>query len=197
MKQIGLVLLSVISMNALYAQSNIRQGDWMAGGSLSFSSSKYSGSSTSINNLNFSPDLGYFFINNFAGGVRVNVNYLKSGSGNTETKNTYQLYAPFVCYYFLPPTEKVNVFAEAGYGFGNSKSTFTNNITSATSTTTSASINGYDLRAGVAVSLVPAVALEIGADYNSLKYENITDRYHTIAGSLGFQIHLPGSRMRK
>src|SRR6476469_5325994 len=71
-KMIFFILLAFITTTS-FAQ--IYQGQWMVGGNLSLQESKYGDvSGTKITQFNTSPDIGYFFINNFAGGLRFTFN---------------------------------------------------------------------------------------------------------------------------
>lgn len=192
MKKILLMAFATISMNVIFAQGNIHKGDWMVGGTAGFSSQKYgSNSNSKTTNFSLAPNIGYFFIDQFAGGLRADISYSKSGSGNNEEKQTSFLIEPFLRYYFLPSTQKVNVFADAGYGFGSNK------FTTGSTSSPSQSVNGFDAKAGVAIFLTPVAALEFSLGYNSLKYEGAADRYNTILFGVGFQIHLPGSSVKK
>lgn len=186
MKKVLLAALFAISASAAFSQANINKGNWMIGGDINFSSSKYENADNSVKDFSFSPNVGYFFINKLAGGLRVKVNTNNYTSGNTGYESSEVLVAPFLRYYFLPSSQKVNVFADAAYGFGNSKSGISN-------VSTTRSLNAYALKAGAAIFVVPSVAVEISLGYNSSKMEDVNERYNTIMTGIGLQIHLPGS----
>ena len=183
MKKFFIASAFALSATAAFSQANIQKGDWLVGGNVGFASSKQGDYKTTA--FNFSPNAGYFFINQLAGGLRATISSEKEELGSLESKdNSYQL-APFVRYYFLPATQKVNVFADAAFGFGQQKS-------ESGSVTNKYNFTNLGLRAGAAIFLTPATALEIGAGYNSLKYKDVDDRDNTFAIEVGFQIHLPG-----
>lgn len=187
MKKILLVAVAIFSLSTAFAQGNINQGDWMVGGTTNFSSSKYgSNANSKATSFSFAPNIGYFFINQLAGGLRFDISSYKSGTGSTENKQSSFMLEPFLRYYFLPSTQKVNVFADAGYGFGSSKSTY------GTTSQPSVSSSAFNAKAGVAVFVTPVAALEFALGYNSLKYKGAPDRYNSINFGIGFQIHLPG-----
>jgi hypothetical protein len=169
---------TVLTVSVIAASAQINQGQWLIGGNVNFTSSKQG--DAKMTHINFSPDAGYFFINNFAGGLRVNVASDKPDGGDASTVFTV---APFLRYYFLPAAQKVNVFADAQYGFGSGKDGGS-----------SASINEYQISAGPAVFLSPHTALEFTVFYASLGgkfYEGpTTDRVSEFGVNIGFQIHL-------
>jgi hypothetical protein len=185
MKKVMFVALLAISASASFAQSNIKKADWMVGGSVGFSSSKYQDAEGTYKEFNLSPDAGYFFINQLAGGVRVNLNSSSYEDATTE-KNTHVMISPFVRYYFLPSTQKLNVFADASYGMGSVKSIGLG--------TNKYKISGFAGTAGVAYFITPATALEFSLSYNSSKEEGASQRYNTMMTGLGLQIHLPGKK---
>ena len=181
MKKIVLASLIAASASAAFGQSNINKGDWMTGGSIDFSSSKQG--DYKITNFSLAPNVGFFFIDNLAGGLRVEVSSSKEEFIETYKTSGFTI-APFVRYYFLPKTQKVNVFADASYGFGSFKS----------GDEPSVSANGFAGKAGAAIFLTPATALEIGLGYKTLKYKGAPESTNTFGAQVGFQIHLPGGK---
>lgn len=182
MKKIFMVAVATILVQAGFAQIN--QGQWLIGGHTGFSSQKYGEVKTT--SFTFSPDAGYFFINNFAGGIRFDIQSAKSKVSTLEEKVSSTSVAPFLRYYFLPASQKVNVFADASYGFGSMKVD-----------DESVSINGYSIMAGPAIFLSPNTALEITLGYGSTKIEDDDERTNTFQFGVGFQIHLGGRNTAK
>lgn len=169
------LLAAIVLMSAQAGFSQVSKGQWLAGGNVTFASSKhgdYKETNTSI-----APAAGYFFIDQFAGGLRASYG-VNNPSGDDAT--TMYTVAPFVRYYFLASGEKVNIFVDGQYGFGSAKSGGA-----------SASINQYAFSAGPAVFLTPNTALEFAIGYSSTggKYYG-DDRMSTIGLNIGFQIHL-------
>ena len=169
---------TVLTVSVIAASAQINQGQWLVGGTANFTSSKQGDAKWS--DLTFSPDAGYFFINNLAGGLRVNITNHKPDGGDA---TTFLAVAPFVRYYFLPAAQKVNILADAQYGFGSGKEGGT-----------SASINMYQISAGPAVFLTPNTALEFTLFYSSTGGKFYTDggldRMNAFGVNIGFQIHL-------
>jgi hypothetical protein len=159
--------------------SQINQGQWLLGGSAGFESGKFGDVSTSkFTSVNFSPDAGYFFIHNLAGGLRVNI---QSTKFKDEDASSSLLFAPFVRYYFLPVAQQVNIFADASYGFGSSKDGGS-----------SQGFNQYSIAAGPAIFLTPHSALEFTLQYRSMGGDAYggNDRQKNFGVNVGFQIHL-------
>lgn len=202
MKKLFMMIAIVSITTASFAQGNVNKGDWMIGGDAGYNSSKmeYPGSTSDdkSSTFNLSPNVGYFFIKQLAGGLRIVVSSTtekyKSGTTTFEDKESYSLIGPFVRYYFLPATQKVNIFADATYGFGSNKSTPSGG------SSTKSDLNGYGLTGGVAIFLLPSVAIELALKYQSLenKYKSgsstIEVANKSFGGGIGLQIHLPGKK---
>jgi hypothetical protein len=178
MKKIFVVAVATILMQTGFAQIN--KGQWLVGGNAGFSSSKWGDFKTTT--FQFAPNAGYFFINNLAGGLRVSVESAKVEVASEDAKSSSTTIAPFVRYYFLPAAQKVNVFADASYGFGSSKDEGSE----------SQSVSGFSISAGPAIFLSPNTALEVTVGYNSMKFEDVDDRRNTFLFGVGFQVHLGG-----
>ena len=176
MKKIVSFLCFVFFASASFSQIN--KGQWIVGGNASLEFSKYgSDDESKTTAVSISPNAGYFFINNFAGGARVTFQSVKQKSD--EDASTSFLFAPFVRYYFMPAAQKVNLFADASYGFGSFKSG------------ESESFNQFAIAAGPAVFLSPNTALEFTLQYRSAGGDAYgDDRMNTFGVNVGFQVHL-------
>ena len=184
MKNYFFATVLVCSLSSAFSQGNIKKGDWMLGGNAGFTSQKYAGYKTT--DFNLSPDAGYFFINNFAGGLRASVSSSKTEYQGDETKQSSYELAPFVRYYFLPASQKVNIFADASFGFGQHKYNYGTGYNKSNFTQ-------LGIMAGPAIFITPATALEIALGYNSSKVKDASDRTNQLGVSVGFQIHIPGT----
>lgn len=185
MKKLLLAASLLVTAHSMMAQIN--QGQILAGGNAGFSS--YKQGDNKVFSFNVSPNIGYFFINNFAGGLRLNFSRTKQ-KGAEDAYVNYGV-APFLRYYFLPAAQKLNVFADASYGFEKEKYG-------------SGKENGnyYQIMAGPVLFLTPNTGLEFALYYNSMGgklYENAAgDRGNTIGLNIGFQVHLgPCGKMKK
>lgn len=181
MKKVLIAALLLVSSNAIFAQIN--KGQWMVGGNISFSSSKYGDVDDSKETMfSIAPNAGYFFIDKLAGGLRL---AFSSDKVKTASDASTQLsIAPFVRYYFLDAAQKVNVFADGSYGFGSAGAK------------DKESFNYFQFMAGPAIFLTPNTALELALSYKSSGGDAYgDDRLKDFGFNIGFQIHLGGGSM--
>ena len=165
-------------------RSQITKGNLLLGGSTSFSSDKWGDSKST--SFSFAPNIGYFFVNNFAGGLRVQIDsYKEDGEDDAYVVTSF---APFIRYYFIPAAkeQKVNIFVDGAYGFG-----------SEGSGDTKSNMNGYSFMAGPAIFLNQHTALEFTLGYSSMKFEDVDDRFNTFKINIGFQIHLNAAKKKE
>jgi hypothetical protein len=178
------ICLIVISIGFLNAQTN--QGKFLLGLSsdiLNFGYTTYktksdayeSGEVSKSFNVNLSPKIGYFLIDNLAIGLDFGVGFIAHNFGSGDFNTTATISAgPFVRYYV--PTSKVLPFIELGGSFG---SMGNDNI-----------IN-YGGGIGLAVPLVERVMVDFLAGYHSVTYksrENNENNERTVMGTLGLNV---------
>jgi len=109
MKKILLAICLLVWLGSLTAQ--VQKNDWLIGGSTKFSSNKTADLKTTM--FEFSPNAGYFFVNNFAVGLRVGINSVKLEGTDAVSSS---LFSPFLRYYFLPAANKVNFMLDGSFG---------------------------------------------------------------------------------
>lgn len=173
------IVLAVMTLTiGLGSFSQVNKGQWLVGGSANLDFSKQGNNDDSkVTSVSISPDAGYFFINQLAAGARVSFTSVKEKS--QENAATSFLFAPFVRYYFMQSTQKVNIFADASYGFGSMKFG------------ESESFNQFAFSAGPAVFLSPNTALELTLQYRSAGGDVYgDDRLNDFGVNVGFQVHL-------
>jgi hypothetical protein len=184
MKKIPLLIWATLIVNALSAQdfNYIKKNNWMVGGRAMWSSQTQDIDPYEIKRSSFgiSPDVGYFFMDKFAGGLRFDVDYDKTDINNNETKQTDLVVSPWLRYYFLQPEKDLNIFAQGKYGIGSSK----------VNDNDAESISKWALEGGLAYFCNPLVALEFTLGYRSTKYEGDDNPANSLFFSVGFQIHL-------
>lgn len=185
MKKVLFVTLFAASASVAFAQNHIGKGAWMVGGTAGFSSTKMGDVKSSTTEL--APNVGYFFINQLAGGLRANISNTTDEMGTTEGKTNAYTIAPFVRYYILPASQKINIFADASYGFGKS----TNKVGTIES---EMKMSHWSIMAGPAIFLSPSTALQLSIGYGSTKYEDVDDAQTNLNIGVGFQIHLGGKK---
>jgi hypothetical protein len=177
MKKLLLAAFLLIGTNEIFSQIN--QGQWLVGGNINFTSSKFGdGEDDKVTSFNVSPNVGYFFIDKLAAGLRLGFDTRKVKSADDGTTD-FSL-APFVRYYLLDAMQKVNVFADGSYGFGKY------------GTSDKESYNFFQIMAGPAVFLTPHTALELAVFYKSEGGDlyGDDDRFNHFGVNIGFQIHL-------
>lgn len=175
-------LLVFISFILVFnANCQISKGNWLVGGNASFSLSKTESSTVSNTSRIFfqvQPNVGYFFINKFAAGIKGLVQHQKVKFGSSpDTKQAFYAIGPFVRYYFLPMENQVNFFSEGSYQ---------HNILKPGNQNT----NNYTIDAGTVIYFNTIVGIEFTIGYSVTKYNESDLTYKIIQAGLGFQIHL-------
>ena len=191
-----LLLLTVLFSITTAAFSQINKGQWLIGGNASFSTDKDNVgiSKDRSTTLLLSPNVGYFISDKLAVGARVNFlsdkNEVEFGS-YTETSNTAVSLSPFVRYYFLPKTEKMNLFADAGYSYGRTRNTSKGIYAGmpSSSYTSKGTTHGYHISAGPVIFLNPNTAVELTLSYNYQKQKDYDYTNKCFMAGIGFQIH--------
>ena len=178
-----IILVTFLAVATQIVSAQISNGSWLLGGNVSFNSSKYSEPpENKITTFTFAPNVGYFFIDHLAGGVRGAISTEKDKPSND--KETVVLIGPFARYYFLPTGNKTNIFLDGNVMFGSDKST------PGVGASTTQDMTEFGFMAGPAIFLSDNVALELALAYNSLKLKDIPGHTSSFGVNLGFQIHL-------
>lgn len=112
----AIVVLLFLFLSNIYAQKALMKGAYTLGGNISYSSYSEEGDSENQNYFNFSPNVGYFFIDQFYTGIQLSYTYLSSGDYSSNTIGI----GPEIRYYFI--LEKLNPFLGIGYSYNKSTS---------------------------------------------------------------------------
>ena len=152
--------LTILAYQEIGAQTE--KSTWLLGGAAYFESRD------NENLININPNIGYFFINNFAGG-------LNAGFASFSGSSYYQL-GPFARYY-IGNSERGKFFTQASFSYNKITGDFN-----------SQSASGYGLKAGYAAFLNTSIALELAAGYNKIE-----DNTGSFGINIGFQIHFKKS----
>jgi hypothetical protein len=158
-----------------------QKGNWLLGGSLSFNSYKQGESKATI--IDFSPNAGYFVIDDLALGVNLSFQSVKP---EDEDATTSLAIGPMVRYYFVDLGNKAKLFGQANVGFGNEK------YPDFGGGDVTLKFTEWGIKAGPAFFLTPSVALELAIGYGSRKYKDADDALNNFGLSVGFQFHLGG-----
>lgn len=192
-----LLLLTILFSITSAAFSQINKGQWLLGGNASFSTDKNNGGISKDRSTTFqlSPNAGYFISDKLAVGARISFlrdkNEIEYGS-YTEITNTNVSLSPFVRYYFLPKSEKLNLFADAGYLYGRTKNAYEGIYVGqpSNSYTSKGTSHGYQVSAGPVIFLNPNTAVELTLSYNYQKQKDYDYTNKGFMAGIGFQIHL-------
>ncbi len=197
MKKLVTVLAFILVASGAFAQFN--QGRYLVGGSVGLNSSTFkadNGNTTTTTgkqtSFSFSPDAGYFVIDNLAVGASLGLSTsaYKSDGSSDKSNSTNVTIIPFVRYYLDP-----GVFFQAhvGGGSGKDKDTYTAGQTTIT-TTTKVSLLNWGVGVGYAYFLNDFVAVEPVLLYGSQTRKNKeTDNKSITNGlslSIGLQVYL-------
>jgi hypothetical protein len=174
------IFISVVS----FAQGPylIQKGNFLGGGKgkLSFSSQEYLDEKYKETHIMLRPSFGYFLMDGWAVGINLDMESTKIKLGSDEIGNSNDLGAGlWTHYYFLPAIKKINFFGEAGFNMGGYKEDDDDRI----------GYNCYNFGLSMACFLNKHVALEIGVEYSSKKYEDEDSRVNRVGLCAGFQIH--------
>lgn len=125
MKQF-LTFLAIL-LFSINSKCQLTRGNWMVGGSGTFSSTKntYSNNNyyqtSDVTDIKISPNIGYFIVNKFAVGLRSSFSKNKAEvtttGGLSTNVNRFEI-GPFLRYYFLKDENRNNILAEASYQYG-------------------------------------------------------------------------------
>src|SRR5579871_4377382 len=227
MKKNSIACLLMLMAFSSFAQSSKKQFLVGGFGDFSYAnqSSKYPAysSTNKLTTLGISADGGYFFADRFCAGLRfsgslnnlnqqtnsVTYQYVYNGSGAVDSVVGSNIYkyaskthsygiAPFMRYYFLPATNKINILAELNYTYTFAASgystlsyfyfgTTTQNTNTAVNLNQSHS-NAVGIQAGPAIFFNPKVAMEILLGYQYTTASHLTTNSFTIGA--GFHAYL-------
>lgn len=183
-------ILLIITAGFIFcnANSQITKGNWMVGGSGSFSTNNVSATRFQTTNIEIKPSIGFFIATKLAAGLKFSyisedLSKFAQMTGSPGLTVHSFLIGPFVRYYFLEPEKMVNFFAEANYSYGTYKSTGIFTISDGKS-------NDLSLALGSAIYFNSSVAIEFSLGYYST--HDVTYGYNNNGFQLGigFQIYL-------
>lgn len=186
MKKLTLLFLFFTITATAFTQ--IKKGQYLLGGSINFESIREEYSTTpgyTANNFFISPAIGYFIVDNMAGGLSLELDFYDTKSATVEIHNIITTISPFLRFYFLPAPKKVNAFIDVSYIHNKKKfSSFSNPAYYERA-------KGYSISAGPSIFLTRQVALEFTLGYKHTLSDNSDKTKSTVINSgFGLQIHL-------
>jgi hypothetical protein len=178
----------IIFTATLTATAQITKGNWLVGGSGSFSTSTATSENTdgtentqkSIGSQ-INPNLGYFLSDKLAVGLDLSLSF--SNPAGSDNSNWAIGLGPFLRYYFLPEDNQINLFSQASVRFNNGLSEINRDSKSTT----------LGLSAGGVVFFNNSVGLELSLNYEDRTFKranNPDSKLNSLFLGLGFQIHL-------
>jgi hypothetical protein len=163
------------------SKAQITKGNWMVGGNASYSSTKYKNGNeiqkTFI--LNISPDVGYFFANRFAAGLRPEFYYWKGTTSSGSTEARIFRAGPFARYYFLSEEKTLNLLLEGAYQYS---------ITKTNASTVKS--NTFSFFGGPVIYFNTSVGMEFLIGYSTSSILISNEKENTIRFRIGIQFHL-------
>jgi hypothetical protein len=174
---------------SINSNGQITKGNWIVGGNANFlyANSKTETSDTKTTTIGLTPNIGYFFVDKLAGGIRLSSynNKVKFGPPNNNfTKFSNYSIGPFIRYYFLQVDKQYNIITEITYQFGKEK-VETNN-----SSGVDISKNNFTFSAGPVIYFNSSVGIEFLLNYTSSGNNTNNSRSNSIGAGIGLQIHL-------
>lgn len=164
------------------ANSQITKGNWMVGGNGVFASQTQNLGSINPKGINIklSPNIGYFFIDKFSGGIKSGIIFNQVKYNGGVSKSTQFSCGPYFRYYFLSEENRVNLFTESSYQYSHNYS----------NSGTSDNQNAFAISFGPVIYFNTVVGLEFTISYEYLKSVNTNTSAKTFYLGVGFQIHL-------
>ena len=150
-----------------------------------------------MTNIQLTPNIGYFFENKFAGGLKLSFatsrnKNISDGAGYNLGKNTTYGFGPFLRYYFLNAIKPFNLFIDGSYQYNIERG---GGVSSTSNTPLPVPItqytkNTFSIAAGPVIYFNTSVGLEFLIGYTTSKYVQNSSRTNSIQVGLGLQVHL-------
>jgi hypothetical protein len=177
MRQPLLFLLLVCGF-ASHAQTET--GSYLVGGNLQLNAAKNN------TDIQLNPTAGYFFVDNFAAGLNVDLGYSKNGALSSAFKTTTFGLGPFIRFY--TGTAAVRPFLDGDVNFTSVKYDYGTNSRTYTGLK-------YFVGPGAAIFLNRNVAVEGLAGYEHAAYKNQLGS-GGFTFKIGFQVYLNGTQVK-
>ncbi|HET8828927.1 MAG TPA: hypothetical protein VFM79_06280 [Pelobium sp.] len=193
------LFLFLILFFSLSSFAQLDKNTWIVGGGGTFTSVNDEFSSSTVSteykrtNLQISPNIGYFFIDKLATGLKSSIWWQKdkgiSSNSLTISKSIRLDYGPFIRYYFLNKKKTFNILTDVSYQFGNVKDNYSKD---------KGARNNFAVMAGPVIYFNSSVGLELLMGYKTQREEftssnsisNYIDTKKSFLVGVNFQIHL-------
>ena len=199
MKKIIMLILAISTIK--YSSAQLTKHNWLVGGTGLFNSTKYTNDlgfhTQSITNIQLAPNIGYFFVDKFVGGLKLNFStsrnrIISTGEGYNLGKYTTYGFGPFLRYYCLNVNKQFNLLIDGSYQYNIERSggVSSNNNTPVPVPTTQYSKNTFSIAAGPVIYFNTSVGLEFLIGYSTSQYAQNSAGNSGIQIGLGLQVHL-------
>ena len=160
------------------AEGQLTKGNWLVGGNGSFIVQEQNvfGGRISGTRLQLSPDIGYFFFDKFAAGLKPRLDINKSTVFGHKSVVLAGGVGPFLRYYLLPEDKLLNLLTEVNYQYVSGTNNNRRDV--------------YTLSAGPVIYFNSSVGLEFTLNYESIDFKTSNSNTKTFFLGLGFQVHL-------
>lgn len=181
MKKILNTLLFFFCVNLVNAQ--LTKNNWLVGGSGSFSFQDQERSVLTVKStfLDISPNIGYFFVDKIAGGLRVRFQNTRIKNQSVIINSSTLTFGPFIRYYFLPKDHRINVLSELGYSYYDDLRN-------------SSYLSTFNVTAGPVLYFNSSVGLELTANYQHLRSKPADGAVRTFFVAISLQVHLESEK---
>lgn len=196
---IRLMFLFAAAFIVKTTEGQISRRNWLMGGTGLFNSHTYTdylgNRSWKDSNIQLQPNIGYFFADRVAGGVKLNLAFFRtkvfSESYNLQKNNSYGI-GPFVRYYILRSEDRLNFLIEGSYQYQLERSggVSADNSTPVPIAITQYSKNTFAIAGGPVIFVNTSVGLELLAGYSFTNYVQNKTSAKSFYMGLGLQVHL-------
>ncbi len=186
MKTLQSITIVITILLIATANAQITKGNWMVGGSGSFSSGKSESKTKATGDISrgsgygfsLQPNLGYFVADKFVVGLTPTLGFNKNND-NSDSGNWGYGIGSFVRYYLLNAENRVNILTHVSYQYALNSSSDNN-------------YSGFVTKVGPVVYFNSSVALEMTLNYQVDTFNNnfSVSTFKNFDVRLGFQIHL-------
>jgi hypothetical protein len=199
MKKIIMLILAIYTIK--YSSAQLTKYNWLVGGTGLFNSNKYTNDlgihTQTITNIQLAPNIGYFFVDKFAVGLKLN--FSSSRNKNISTGASYNLgkyttfgFGPFLRYYCLDVNKQFNILIDGSYQYNIERigGVSSNNNTPVPVPTNQYTKNTFSIAAGPVIYFNTSVGLEFLIGYATSQYAQNSAGNSGIQIGLGLQVHL-------
>ncbi|MBX3256342.1 MAG: hypothetical protein KF862_19555 [Chitinophagaceae bacterium] len=193
------LLLAFFLFTGKLSYCQVTKQNWLVGGTGSFNSNSYTddlgNKSYKETYLQLQPNVGFFFIDKLAAGIKLNISFLRnkveSENYNLQKSNFYG-FGPFIRYYILNSENRINFLIEGSYQYQVERSggVSANNNNPISIQMTQYTRNMLGFAGGPVMYFNRSVGLELLAGYSFTDYVQNKSNIKKFYVGIGLQVHL-------